>query len=110
MIKENKEALTRATAKIVEGYEELHRIALEEAKRGMRTLSGSIDHAEACLEMTLACAKITTAKGALNRALELADLEAQTETDTENSQERRDRLARMFERTMEIEREENFRS
>lgn len=104
MTKENKEALAAAAEKIKEAKREIRRIALEEAKRGMRgEVLGSMEHAEACLEITTACAKIGTAANSLDRTLELADFETRTKISEENSEERRKRRERMLERVMELE-------
>lgn len=110
MTKENKKALAAAAEKITEAKKELRRIALEEARRGMRELPGSMEHAEACLEMTAACAKIDAAADALDRALELADFETRTKISAANSQERRKWAERMLEKTMEIEKERRNRN
>lgn len=75
----------------------------------MRELPGSMEHAEACLEMTTACAKIDTAADALGRALELADFETRTKMSAANSEERRKWHERMLERVMELELERGRR-
>lgn len=104
MTKENKKALTEVAEKITEAKKEIRRIALEEAKRGARgEVSESMEHAEACLEMTTACAKIDTAADALDRALELADFETRTKISAVRSQEKRKWRERMIERVMELE-------
>ena len=105
MTKENKKALAAAAEKITEAKKELRRIALEEARRGKEELPGSMEHAEACLEMATAYVKIDTTTDALNRALELADFETRTEISAANIQERRKRAKRMFKRVEEIEKE-----
>lgn len=111
MTKENKEALAAVAEKIKEAKKEIRRIALEEARRGIRgEVPGSMEHAEACLEMTAARAKIDAAADALGRTLELADFETRTEISTANSEERRKWHERMLERVMEIELERGRRS
>lgn len=111
MTKENKEALAAVAEKIKEAKKEIRRIALEEARRGVRgEVPGSMEHAEACLEMTTACAKIDTAADALDRTLELADFETRTKISEENSQERRKRRERTLERVMELELEKGRRN
>ena len=104
MTKENKEALAAVAEKIKEAKKEIHRIALEEEKRGARgEVSESMEHAEACLEMTTACAKIDTAADALDRALELADFETRTKISAVSSQEKRKWRERVIERVIELE-------
>ena len=111
MTKENKKALAAVAEKIKEAKKEIRRIALEEARRGTRgEVRESMEHAEACLEMTTACAKIDTAADALDRALELADFETRTKISAENSEERRKWRERMLERVMELELERGRRS
>lgn len=111
MTKENKNALTEVAEKIKEAKKEIRRIALEEARRGIRgEVRESMEHAEACLEMTTACAKIDTAADALDRALELADFETRTKISAANSEERRKWRERMLERVMELELERGRRS
>lgn len=111
MTKENKKALTEVAEKIKEAKKEIRRIALEEARRGIRgEVRESMEHAEACLEMTTACAKIDTAADALDRALELADFETRTKISAANSEERRKWRERMLERVMELELERGRRS
>ena len=111
MTKENKKALAAVAEKIKEAKKEIRRIALEEARRGTRgEVRESMEHAEACLEMTTACAKIDTAADALDRALELADFETRTKISAENIQKRRKWRERMLERVMEIELERRRRS
>ena len=103
MTKEKKEALAKAAAMIAEAKKEICRITLEEAKRGLATLPGNVDHAEMCLSMTVAVAKITDAKKELKRALELADLCMQASTVSDA--EKRERLGRLFDKMLELERE-----
>ena len=111
MTKENKKALAAVAEKIKEAKKEIRRIALEEAKRGTRgEVRESMEHAEACLEMTTACAKIDTAADALDQALELADFETRTKISAANSEERRKWRERMLERVMELELERGRRS
>lgn len=105
MTKEKKEALAKAAAMITEAKKEICKIALEEAKRGLITLPGNMDHAEMCLSMTVAVAKAADAEKELERALELADLCMQA--GTVNDAEKRERLERMFEKVLELEKERN---
>lgn len=110
MTKENKKALTEVAEKITEAKKEIRRITLEEAKRGARgEVSESMEHAEACLEMTTECAKIDTAADALDRALELADFETRTKISAVSSQEKRKWRERVLERVMELELEKGRR-
>ena len=110
MTKENKKALAAVAEKIKEAKKEIHHIALEEARRGMRgEVRESMEHAEACLEMTTASAKIDTAANALDRALELADFETRTKISEVTSQERWKWRERMLEKAMELELEKGRR-
>lgn len=110
MTKENKKALAAAAEKIKEARKELHRIALEESRRGMRELPESMEHAEACLEMTTANVKIDAAADALDRALKLADFETRTKMSAVSSEEKRKWAERMFEKVTEIEGEKERRN
>ncbi|MGO4997232.1 hypothetical protein [Oribacterium sp. Sow4_G1_1] len=104
MTKEKMEALAKAAAMITEAKKEISEIALEEAKWGLITLPGNVDHAEMCLSMTVAVAKAADAKKELKRALELADLCMQA--GTVNDAEKRERLGRLFDKMLELEREQ----
>lgn len=104
MTKEKKEALAKAAAKITEAKEEICRIALEEARWGLITLPGNVDHAEICLSMTIAAAKVTDAEKELKRALKLADLGVQS--GAVSDAEKRERLGRLFDKVLELEREQ----
>lgn len=103
MTKEKKEALAKVAAKITEAKEEICRITLEEARRGLITLPGNVDHAEMCLSTTVAAAKVTDAEKELKHALELADLGMQESTVSDA--EKRERLGRLFDKILELERE-----
>lgn len=107
MTKENKKALTEVAEKITEAKKEIRRIALEEAKWGLITLPRNVNHAEMCLSMTLAVAKVTDAEKELKRALELADL--CMKAGTVNDAEKRERLERMLEKVLELENERRDR-
>ena len=87
---------------ITEAKKEIYEIALEEAKWGLITLPGNVDHAEMCLSMTVAVAKADDAKKELKHALELADLCMQA--GTVNDAEKRERLGRLFDKMLELER------
>lgn len=103
MTKEKKEVLVKAAAMIKEAKKEICEITLEEARWGLTALHGNVDHAEMCLSMTLAVAKVTDAEKELKRALELADLDMRA--GTVNDLERRERLERLFDKMLELERE-----
>ena len=105
MTKEKMEALAKAAAMITETKKEICEIALEEARWGLTVLPGNVDHAETCLSMTVAVAKATDAEKELKRALELADLCVQASTASDA--EKRERLGRMFEKVLELEKERN---
>lgn len=104
MTKEKKEALAKVAAKITEVKEEICRITLEEARRGLITLPGNVDHAEMCLSMTVAAAKVTDAEKELKHALELANLGMQK--NAVSDAEKRERLGRIFDKMLELEREQ----
>lgn len=104
MTKEKMEALAKAAAMIVEAKKEICEIALEEAKRGLITLPGNVDHAEMCLSMTVAVAKAADAEKELERAMELADLCMQESAVSDA--EKRERLGRLFDKMLELEREQ----
>ena len=103
MTKEKKEALVKAAAMITEAKKEICEITLEEARWGLTALHGNVNHAEMCLSMTLAVAKVTDAEKELKRALELADLDMRA--GTVSDAERRERLERLFDKMLELERE-----
>ena len=103
MTKENKKALAAVAEKIKEAKKEICEIALEEAKRGLITLPGNMDHEEMCLSMTVAVAKADDAEKELEHALELADLCMQA--GAVSDAEKRERLGRMLAKVLELERE-----
>lgn len=103
MTKEKMEALAKAAEMITEAKKEIREIALEEAKRGLITLPGNMDHAEMCLSMTVAVAKADDAEKEIEHALELADLCMQASAVSDA--EKRERLGRMFDKVLELERE-----
>lgn len=108
MTKENKKALAAVAEKIKEAKKEIHRIALEEARRGLITLPGNMDHAEMCFSMTIAVTKVADAEKELKRALELADLCMQA--GAVNDAEKWERLGRLFDKMLELENERRDRS